>query len=253
MNKWVVAVSLLCLMLTACKQDVPSQEEIDYSRAQELYAQADYEGAKAVFQALGTYRDSRYILTEIEMVQSYETAMAYLQAGDYPNAYEALCDLRGYKDVDMCLERFQTVEVNEDNWEDFFEIIEIPTSTKNAAGEYERLQISYVLRIKEDVWSQVYDYSANEVKGSFDYAEQLKNLVMDKETGEYMLIGFDDYISDMLHNRMLTVTIKEAEQQKEIAEAITLKGEAIDGPYCWIDISRDFSVREIEGKLYLYQ
>lgn len=255
MRKWsTLFLVLLCLTLTACGKAERSQEENAYIQARTLFEQGDYDGAKAAFTALGDYQDSRYILSEIKMAQAYEEAKALLEAEDYPRAYTALCALSGYKDVDAYLARFQTVSITRDNWADYFEIIEIPTSTKNTAGEYERLHISYIFKIKDNVWSQVYDFYANEIQGTIDYMWQMKNLVMNKETGEYTLNSFESYIEDMLYDQMLTVAMEGAEQQKEIGEAITVTGEDIDGStYCWIDIWLNFSIREIEGKLYLYQ
>ena len=184
-----VLLLAVCLLLASCGQPA-AEENPDYIRAQELYSQGLYEEAAAVFEALGDYKDSRYILSDIRMAQKYEAAMALLEEKDYTGAFQALSELGDYKDVNQQLERFSVVEITEENWQDYYEI-NVEYSTDNTTGEL-RAKFNCYFQIKEDIYPLIYDLTRSKCEAQIDYTTHFQDIYVNQQTGEYYFQVFSD-------------------------------------------------------------
>lgn len=78
----------------------PMMEE-DYTKALALFESGDYEGAKAVFEALGDYKDSKEYLDECDNIAA---AVGMLEAGDFFAAWDAFEALDRYADSQVKIE-----------------------------------------------------------------------------------------------------------------------------------------------------
>lgn len=248
----LVLLLTVCLLLVSCGQPAAEENNPEYIRAQELYAQGLYEEAAAAFEALGSYKDSRYILSDIRMAQKYEAAMALLEGKDYPGAFRALSELGDYKDVNQQLARFSVVEVTEENWQDYYEI-NLEYSTDNTTGEL-RAKFNCYFQIKEDVYPLIYDLSRNECNAQLAYTEYMKSIYVDQQTGEYYFMLLEDDNSRYKHYRTAHVTLTEDMQKAQFDDDYQVVYQEMTGEISsWANEFSDFEVTAIEGKLYLYQ
>ena len=108
------ATVVIAVVLLITKVIIPSS---NYSKAEEMLAVGEYDGAIEAFTALGDYKDAAERITQIEEqqenerlakeaaekearnAQAYADAEALLASGDYDGAAEAFEALDGYKDA----------------------------------------------------------------------------------------------------------------------------------------------------------
>ena len=108
------ATVVIAVVLLITKVIIPSS---NYSKAEEMLAVGEYDGAIEAFTALGDYKDAAERITQIEEqqenerlareaaeeearnAQAYADAEALLANGDYDGAAEAFEALNGYKDA----------------------------------------------------------------------------------------------------------------------------------------------------------
>ena len=108
------ATVVIAVVLLITKVIIPSS---NYSKAEEMLAAGEYDGAIEAFTALGDYKDAAERITQIEEqqenerlareaaeeearnAQAYADAEALLASGDYDGAAEAFEALDGYKDA----------------------------------------------------------------------------------------------------------------------------------------------------------
>ena len=81
-------LALLCISLCAC-------DSSDFGKAEKLFAQGDYQGAKEIYSTLGDYRDSADKVMECD----YQIALRLFQEKDWEPALPALTALGEYKDA----------------------------------------------------------------------------------------------------------------------------------------------------------
>ena len=108
------AAAVIAVVLIVTQVIIPSS---NYSKAEEMLAAGEYDGAIEAFTALGDYKDAAERITQIEEqqenerlareaaeeearnAQAYADAEALLASGDYDGAAEAFEALDGYKDA----------------------------------------------------------------------------------------------------------------------------------------------------------
>ena len=254
MKRITLVFLMLSLLLTACASQASQGKEQAYAQAQALFVQKDYEEAAAAFTALGEYKDSKYMLSEIRMAQEYEATMSYLADNDYPQAFAALSALGDYKDVPQQLERFQAVEITIDNWQEYFEIITETKYDMSSTGEYESVNFYHYVQMKEDVYSRVFDLSRNAVNVACSYRMILRNAALDPNTGAYSLITDESYFVNLGHQRAAQASIKEADRRAELGRALQTQGtDGIGVPFSFLYEWTNLTVTDVSGYLYLYE
>ena len=250
----VILLVLLCILLSACgkpepAQEAPTQEELAYQQALELFEQGDYTAAATIFTGLGSYQGSQYMLSEINMAQKYDEAMALVAAQKYPEAFRALSELGDYKDVAQQLQRFRAVEITIDNWQEYFEFLSEDRLVQNNAGEYVQAYFTYSMQMKDGVFSRIYDFARNNVAITVAYQKQLMEFSLDPQSGIYSIEqSTNSYSAVFPYTKPLLFV---GNQQKIIIDDSSTVDFGPEGYYC--EVRKNFRVNEAQGYLFLYE
>ena len=251
----LILLAVLCLILSACRNPELEAKEAAYIQAQALLEEKAYDQAKAAFTALGTYRDSHDLLSEIEMAKKYDAALELLENKDYFNAYTALDALGEYQDAPKLLERFQIVEITAENWDNYFEIVEeleLDPFLLSEEGYYQRIPIYYSVVLKEGIRECFYLPDRNTMTAKIQTFEEAKDFYLDRQTGEYF---FSDSENWVFQNKKTLVAELHGDKSKETFETDMIYSETDgQGHHLYYSGSpwTDLTVKEAEGRLYLY-
>lgn len=246
---------LLSLGLCACQDEAVKEKETIYAQAQELFREGHYKEAEEIFLRLDTYRDSKYMLSEIEMAQAYENAIALLKSKDYPGAYAALCALGDYRDVPELLDRFQVVYMTTENWDTYYEIVEefsADPAFKTEEGYYKYMDLDYIFRLKEGFQEKFYAPERNHISINLQATSLAQDFYFNEETGAYY---YEDSEINVFTSRRVHTAELEGEDQDIIliAERIFSETDGITHAYYSCSPWSDFTAVTVDGRLYMYE
>ena len=245
----------LCLLFSACTDPEQEAKETAYRQAQMLLEEKSYDQAETAFAALGTYRDSQYKLSEIEMARKYDAAVALLEEKDYAGAYEALGALGEYQDVPQLLERFQVVELNAENWETYYEIVEeikLDPFCLSEEGFYKQIPLYHFVALREGVSEKFYAPQRNTMTASIHAMEKSQEFYLDTQTGEYYFTDTDEWVYQ--NQKTYPVELHEDQMKEEFIADMIFSETDGSGHHLYYGASpwSDFCVLDAEGRLYLY-
>ena len=164
-----------------------------YNEASELYESGKFSEALAIFSTLGDYKDSMEKAAECEIAIAYENAMVLLNDGQYEQAYSEFLKISDYKDVPEILSHFAEVEITVDNWQNYFTIVEVPLYTKNDFNEVISIHFKNDLVLTEDSAARIFNTKDSKVIFELSIMTCPKNVVFDKNTGEYTIFDSTDF------------------------------------------------------------
>ena len=89
-------------------------------------------------------------LTGCKDDREFEKALELIEKGDYIEAKKVLEEIPDHEEAADHLARYETIEITEENWETYFEVVQFPVWNENAFGEGELFQIQYRLELREE-------------------------------------------------------------------------------------------------------
>ena len=252
---FLLLLVLLCLGMSACQNKALEEKEAMYVQAQDFFNKGNFEKAEEIFLQLGTYRDSKYVLSELKIAQEYERAIDLLESKNYPDAYAALCALGDYKDVPELLDRFHSVNLTTENWDTYYEIVEVfeaDPAFKTEQGYYKYMNLDYIFRLKEGFQEAFYAPEQNSISISIQATTFSQDFFFNEETGDYYYTDSDInvFTSRRVHNAEL-----EGDKQEItlIAGRIFSETNGVSHAYYSCSPWKDFTAVTVTGRLYLYE
>lgn len=126
------------------------KNSLDYNKAVVLLAEEKFGEALTIFLSLGDYRDSVSKAKECENAIAYNKAVSLIADGQYIEARTIFETIPEYKDVAEYLARYIRIDITEENWEEYFDVVPQPNWQENAFGEGDLWGgIDYCLTISE--------------------------------------------------------------------------------------------------------
>ncbi len=235
MKRIIAAVLILIMCLALCACSGVKQEVYDAAMSSYEAAKAGYEEATAKYDALKS------------KVEKYSTVIEALEKEDYDGAVEAVNAMRPVPEKRPSHE----VVITMDNWEEYFELVEIPKAT--AFGELERL--SYVFKLR-DQYIELVDYDTP-FKIDISHIDTYKgesNFDYDHSTNTLTLTGWRFRSNNDLKNTF-SVSNLTLKQENEVDSndysayhfCEIYSGNVFDGIQIY-----EVNIDNIKGSIYLY-
>ena len=80
----------------------------------------------------------------------FEEAVGLIEKGEYAQAKGVFESIPDYEGTDAYLAKYVDIEITEENWDRYFEIVEVPVWETNAFDEGELFCITFVVQLKEE-------------------------------------------------------------------------------------------------------
>lgn len=141
-----------------------------YAEATALFEAENYEEALKLFTALGNYEDSAEKCVECQNAITYNEAVALFEEGAYFEAKAVFETIPDYRDVAEYLARYQIVELNTENWQEYFELILTEDWVKDDFDEVVSLRLFYNIQSKDTYAGCILDVDGQEIKLGYSFA-----------------------------------------------------------------------------------
>ena len=149
----ILLAMVMALSLTACG------EGKTYAQAEALLGEGKNEEALEIFQSLGDYKDSaqrsQEIQLELQQREIFEGAMTALDLHDYSIALEELQKIPEFGEAPSYLARFHTVEITEENWQEYFELKNFDSFVDDEEGHARQMMQRLCVVMKQPYYDQL--------------------------------------------------------------------------------------------------
>ncbi len=130
-----------------------------------------------------------FALTGCKEKKLYEEAVALIESGDYAGAKTIFESIPDYEGVDGYLAKYVDIEITEENWQQYFELVETPIWEATAFDEGELFGIKFILELREEY----VPYLLNaDVAMEFEFVEETRVIEIDGPNFAYVVT--DEFI-----------------------------------------------------------
>ena len=177
MKKWITLLLAMAMMLSLCS--CVSQEDYDALQAQLEEISGNYAALQSEYEKLEPAANEP---SEGEQLyKKYADVVDALEAEDYDLAAAAI-------DARRPIPEETTIEITADNWQDYFDVVDVMTIPKNEFGKLEG-EVAHTELVLKDEYSNVMFF---DLRFLVDYDVMYYDVAINTDTGECTLSEIGD-------------------------------------------------------------